>query len=107
MDTNFYKNNAFQPESNLICVDFSTCETPEDIHKLLKESFGLPEYYGKNWSALDDCLYHLWLGEGPVTVEIRHFYQMSDAAKQYCIPMLKIFEDVHLETPNVVFHLIS
>ena len=90
-----------------IVLDFSHCETPGDIHRLLKKKFEFPEYYGENWSAFDDCLYHLWQGEGTVTVELHNFHQMSEAAKQYCLPMLEIFEDVHRETPNVLFQIIS
>ena len=102
-----YDQNAFRPTENRIILNFSQCNTPDAIHEMLKKSFGLPEYYGKNWSALDDCLFHLWLDEGCVTVELHHFHELREEAKEYCIPMLEIFDDVHRETPNVVFKILS
>ena len=39
-----------------ISIDFSGCKYTDDIQEKLKESFGFPDYYGKNWSAFWDCL---------------------------------------------------
>jgi len=37
-------------------VDFSKVTYYREIHDILKDAFDIPEYYGKNWSALWDCL---------------------------------------------------
>ena len=42
-------------KENPIIIDFASCR-PEEIHTMLKEKFGFPEYYGRNLSALWDCL---------------------------------------------------
>ena len=42
-------------KENPIVLDFSQCRYFLQVHELLKEKFGLPEYYGKNWDALWDC----------------------------------------------------
>ena len=39
-----------------IIIDFSNCKCVSEIHEKLKESFGFPDYYGRNWSAFWDCL---------------------------------------------------
>lgn len=37
-------------------IDCCTVRTREDLHKLLRESLGFPEWYGNNLDALYDCL---------------------------------------------------
>lgn len=92
---------------NPIILDFSKCKYWGDVHKLLKEKFGFPEYYGENWPALRDCLDGLFLNEGDYEVHIYGYYSMPDGWQESCKIMLKIFDDVHARTPNLVFKLIS
>jgi hypothetical protein len=40
----------------LLDLDFSEIKTADDFHDFLKESFGFPDFYGKNFHALIDCL---------------------------------------------------
>ena len=46
-----------------IKIDFSDCIYVDDIHGKLKTSFGFPDYYGKNWDALWDCMRDFALSE--------------------------------------------
>ncbi len=94
-------------KENPIILDFTECEYPLQIHMILKEKFGLPDYYGENWDALWDCLEGLFYGRGHYKVEIYGFLTLSEEIREYCIPMLEIFEDVHKDTPNVTFEVIS
>ena len=99
---------AFKPiEENLIILDFSGCRYLGEIHLVLKTKFGLPEYYGENWDALWDCLDGLFYGIEEFEVKIYGFMSLPDDLREYCEVMLEIFEDVHRETPNVIFELIS
>jgi hypothetical protein len=67
-DESYY---AFKPiHSNPIVLDFSGCRYLSEVHKILKERFGLPEYYGENWDALWDCLRDLFYKRGDWFVEI-------------------------------------
>lgn len=100
--------NAFKPiTENPIILDFSGCKAPWQAHAILKEKFGLPEYYGANWDALWDCLDGLFEDDGPIRVEIRGYQSMPAAMRQYFVAMLEVFDDVHEKTPNVVFEFIS
>ena len=42
--------------SKPLLVDMSSAETPEELHTILAESLGFPDYYGKNWDAFWDIV---------------------------------------------------
>lgn len=95
---------AFRPiAENSIVLDLTECRYLGEVHRLLKEAFGLPEYYGENWAALWDCLSGLFDGRGEYVVYIRGLSALPVSLRVELEPMLAIFEEVHGETPNVTF----
>ena len=82
-------------------LDFSGAESAAEIHARLKEAFGFPDYYGKNWDALYDCLSDLLTDGEPCEVEIRGFYSMDEALRRQCAPMLAVFGDAQEEWDNL------
>lgn len=103
-----YKRNSFKPiKENPVILDFTGCKYLCDIHRILKTKFGLPEYCGENRDALWDCLRYLWSDGEKINVEIYGFTSLPDDLREYCKDMLEIFDDVHKDTPNVTFELIS
>lgn len=99
---------AFKPiMDNPIILDFAGCRYLGEIHKILKERFGFPEYYGENWQALWDCLDYLFVDDGERIVEIYGLQSLPDNLRKECDKMLEVFHDVHQDTPNVIFQLIS
>ena len=104
-DESYY---AFKPiHDNPIVLDFSGCRYLGEVHKRLKECFGLPEFYGENWDALWDCLDGLFLERGIWLVEIYGFTSLQKNLRKECEKMLEIFRDVQQSTPNVVFRIVS
>ncbi len=103
---NNVKYNSFKKiTENPIILDFSKCKYPHNIHLILKEKFGLPEYYGENWDALWDCIQYLF--EDETCVEIHNFYSSKIELQDYCKPLFTIFDDIHEENPSFTYKIIS
>lgn len=103
-----HKRNSFKPiKENPVILDFTGCKYLGEIHRILKTKFGLPEYYGENRDALWDCLCGLFYQRGNFKAEIYGFTSLPDDLREYCKDMLEIFDDVHKDTQNVPFELIS
>lgn len=91
---------------NPIILDFSKCKYLGEIHLMLKEKFGLPQYYGENWDALWDCLRYLFDDEKYI-VEVHNLNSLNEKLREECKLMLEVFDDVHNETPNFEYKIIS
>lgn len=100
---NVQKQNSIKP----IVIDFSNCNYLGQIHKLLKEKLDFPDYYGENWDALEDCLDDKFSNETLYDVQIIGYNSLEKELREYCSVMLEIFEDIHLEHPNVNFTIVS
>ncbi|SES65697.1 barstar family protein [Thorsellia anophelis] len=66
-----------------LTLDFSTIKTYDDLHQKLTDLFGFPDFYGKNYPALIDCLTSLRHPEdGMTTIHVSHdeaiLLQISD-----------------------------
>lgn len=94
-------------KENPIILDFTECKYLGEIHFLLKTKFGLPAYYGENWDALWDLMQGLFYQRGEYKVKIYGFHSLPEDLRECCKEMLEIFDDVHKETPNITFELIS
>ncbi|MEG1879713.1 MAG: barstar family protein [Oscillospiraceae bacterium] len=90
---------------NTITLDFTGCKYLGEIHKILKEQFGFPEYYGENLDALWDCLRYYCDYE--LYVYIKGIHSLPIEFDEYVIKMFEVFDDVHEETPNITFEILS
>ena len=62
----------------------------EETHQYLKETFGFPDYYGKNLDALHDCLTEMTDFE----VELLNVDDMLKALGRYGEILLQVLDDV-------------
>jgi len=46
----------FTRHANSLEIDVSEVRSREELHELLYQAFGFPEYYGQNWDAFDECI---------------------------------------------------
>ena len=62
----------------------------EETHQYLKETFGFPDYYGKNLDALHDCLTEM----GEMEVEVENAADMLAALGRYGEKLLQVLDGV-------------
>jgi len=94
----------------VIKVDFSKCKYYDDLHKVLKETFNFPDYYGKNVDALWDCIGDILIysSKKDILVEVYGTKNMpSNVMKNEMKLILKIFNRVHEYCSDVVFKIMS
>ena len=88
-----------------IVLDFSKCRYISEIHRVLKEGFDFPDYYGENWDALWDCLSDYC--EGPLKVQIKGLSSLPKKFDSEIKIMLDVFKDLHDYKPDVEFVVLS
>ena len=88
-------------EEKKVVLDLAGAKSVGRLHEMLQEAFGFPDYYGKNWDALYDCLGDLLTDGERCEVEIRGFYSMDEALRRQCAPMLTVFGDAQEEWSNL------
>jgi len=89
--------------ANPLVVDLSGCRYVMELHQKLQEAFALPEYYGKNWDALWDCLRDRFPKDEEWVVELVGTERMRGDAKASLPELLDVFSDVERECGNVRF----
>lgn len=102
------EERAYKPiDFHNIVLDFTDCKYPADIHRVLKDSFGFPEYYGVNWDALWDCLNDLFFSSEEALVKICGISTLDKEMQAYLKPMFELFSDISDDNPNIIFKSIS
>ena len=103
---NYNDYHAFKEiTESLIILDFSKCKYLGEIHLMLKEKFGLPEYYGENWDALWDCLRYLF-DEEECIVELHNLDLLDEKLREECAIMLRVFDRVKSIESNFNYKII-
>ena len=98
-DKNAYKKVTDNP----IILDFSQCKNFGEIHKIIKEKLGFPDYYGENLDALWDCM--RFYTNDNLKVIVKGMSLLPKDWSDYTEKIIEIFNDVHIECPNIVFEI--
>lgn len=72
-------------------IDFSNIRNREDLHATLRDSLGLPEWYGCNFDALADCLTDMY-GD-IIHIEISGFDRVKKELKDAAATLVEVFGD--------------
>lgn len=86
-----------------IILDGEHFTTVNEFHKVVKNKFEFPEYYGENLDALWDCLIDEIISE-PITLEWLNFDESKKLLEDYSEKILDIFKCAEKE--NYDFKLI-
>ncbi len=87
-----------------VVLDFTGCSHWSEIHRIIKESFDFPDYYGENLSALWDCMCDYC---DNMHVYIKGLNTLTQDYYEYMIKILEVFDDVHQENPGFTFEIIQ
>ncbi len=86
-----------------ITLDLTGCKYIRQIHRIIKETFGFPEFYGSNYYALWDCMRDYC---DDMEVEIKGLSTLPPDFEDFKEIMLNIFERVTTEN-NFRYTVIS
>lgn len=90
-----------------ITVDIGKIKTKEELHELLKNSLGFPDYYGMNLDALHDCLTDINEELEVVVFGVRNARRFSEELDSYITKLERVLEAVTEEMDNLTFILIA
>ena len=75
---------------NPYILDFRNIKYYGDVHKIIKEAFDFPDYYGENWSAFWDCLTDMV--DDPIHIQILGLNEFQKKFPEGCEKMIEILE---------------
>lgn len=89
---------------NPIVLDFSKCKYYSTLHEIIQKAFGFPAYYGKNLSALWDCMRDFASDTNVETeVQIIGWGELPKDLQEYFHKVMGVFSDVHTKYPHMNF----
>lgn len=84
-------------------LNFTGCRYMHQMHKIIREAFDFPDYYGDNYSALWDCMRDLC---NDTEAEIHGLHSLPEEFDDFREKLLNIFERV-AEEINFKYAVIS
>ncbi|WP_240478314.1 barstar family protein [Photobacterium aquae] len=84
-------------------IDLRMIESKIQLHELMANCLGFPDFYGKNWDAFWDCLCDLGLRDSdlPKVIEFVGSSHLKSTLPE-CFESLKsCFDDLRREYPNI------
>lgn len=86
-------------------LNFLDCKYLGEIHKVMKEAFDFPDYYGENLSALWDLLDGYT--DEQLYIHIIGWESLPQELSDYKAKMLNIFSRVTKHNPGITFEVLN
>jgi RNAse (barnase) inhibitor barstar len=87
--------------SGIAIINVSLVRTTEDLHELLSDRLGFPDYYGRNWDAFWDCIRDPMQSVMPPVLLIYGFDDLLAKLPRDARIFRRCLEDLHLEREDV------
>lgn len=88
-------------------IDFTNIDNIGEFHDAIQKGLDFPDYYGKNWSALWDCLTDM---SGEISIEIHGFDTVKGKFPEAAEMLTEILsewrhydEDKYIDQTHVTF----
>lgn len=88
-------------DNKTLRVDLSNVTTVSQLHDTLQEVLSLPDYYGKNFDALHDCLTGI---PEPTSITFSGYKPAKKALEATFYTFRNVLEDSAEENPNLSIH---
>ena len=75
---------------DIYTLDFTSVNYINEVHEIIKEGLGFPDYYGRNWDACWDCLTDM-VGD-PLHIELVGFEKIQSKFPRDAKIMLNILK---------------
>ena len=82
-----------------IVLDFTEVRSLWALHEYLKETFCLPDYYGRNMDALWDCLYCAFAA--PTTIVLKNIDRLPAEMREAGDILRALFGELEKRDENV------
>jgi RNAse (barnase) inhibitor barstar len=92
---------------NVIQFNCQIWLSDNEMHDDLKEKLEFPDYYGKNFNALNDCLHDLEISGTGLVVVFQHLDKIEMDVAETLIDIFAINSRLHLLFGNRLFTLIQ
>lgn len=99
-----YKPASFNPVQATCVLDLTGSNEKTDLHQILAQTFDFPDYYGRNWAALWDCMTDLACSYKKLTIQVRGVIGMEKEWYESCADLFELLDDLSKEYPHVSIH---
>lgn len=89
----------------IIQLDLIDCGSIYELHERIQKDFDFPEWYGRNWDALWDCMRDVFEDEA-YCVELCGFSLMAEELKEECGVLFEIFDRIATINPEFTYKII-
>jgi len=98
----------FQKEKyNVVRFDCATWTNEDKMHQDLYDKLKLPDYYGSNYDALDECLEDIEIKDTGLIIAFEHFDHLQKDIRQILLDIFDRASRFHLLMGNRVINLIQ
>ena len=86
-------------------LDFNDVKTAEELHELLRVQLRFPEYYGRNFDALWDCIRDPEQSNIPPLLEITGLSALALVLPREAQLLRECLEELPFERPDIEVHI--
>ncbi|MEJ7828404.1 MAG: barstar family protein [Segetibacter sp.] len=98
----------FQKEKyNIVRLNCSTWTDEEQMHQELYDKLKLPDYYGSNYDALDECLEDIEIKDTGLIVVFEHFDKLQKDTRQILLDIFDRASRFHLLMGQRIINLVQ
>ena len=93
--------------SPVIELELAAVESEHELHTILAERLGFPDYYGRNWDAFWDCIGDLEHSSTPMVLRVKGWDQLHRRLPNDANLLKACLRDLAAVRPDIAVEWIS